>query len=211
MNKILLFDFDGTIANSFESFLEIVNVLSLKYRLPVLSRAELEALRLENASRLIKRLRIPFYKIPFIARDMKHMQRNYIQQINPFKGLPEVLRALQAMHYQMGIITSNGKENVELFVKQHAIEVFDFIYSDASIFGKDKVIRKFIKQHQVDKSQVLYIGDEIRDIQACHKVGVPIISVTWGLNVKKGLITYNQDFLVDTPQQLLQVLQTKTL
>ncbi len=210
MNKVVIFDFDGTIANSFDSFLEIVHILSLKYKLPILTREELEALRSETASALIKRLHIPFYKLPFIARDMKQMQRQYIDQIKPFTGLPEVLHTLKELQFQLGIITSNGKENVELFIKQHAIEVFDFIYSDATIFGKDKVIRRFLSQQHIDKTEATYIGDEIRDIQACHRVGIPIISVTWGLNSKKGLLTYHPNFSVDTPKELLQLLKTKT-
>ncbi len=210
MSKILLFDFDGTIADSFDNFLEIINKLSIKYNLPALPPEELEKLRSEEAKAIIKRLKIPFYKIPFIANDMKKMQQQQITQIKPFKDLPEVLHALKDLGYVLGIITSNGEENVKRFVKHNNVNIFSYIHGDTSIFGKDKVIHKFLKQHTVAKEDVIYIGDEIRDIQACQKVGIKIIAVTWGLNSKEGLANYHPDFLIDTPAQLLKLLEGKT-
>ena len=46
--------------------------------------------------------------------------------------------------------------------------------------------------------ETLYIGDEVRDIDACRKTGIRIISVTWGFNSKEALCRKNPDFLVDS-------------
>lgn len=210
MKKVLLFDFDGTIADSFESFLDIADRLSVKYNIQSISRKDIEKLRLEDARSLIKKLNVPFYKIPFLASDMKKMQQEHILQIKPFKDLPKVLQEIKSMGYTLGILTSNGRENVELFVKKNNINVFDYIYSNANIFGKDKAIRKFLKEKGLTTNQVMYVGDEIRDILACQNVGVKIISVTWGFNSKEGLIKYHPDFLVDHPNELVKLLRNQT-
>ncbi len=206
MNKVLLFDFDGTIADSYESFLGIIAKLAIKYRFQILSPQQLEALRTEDAKTLIKYLKIPFYKLPFIAHDMKTFQREEISSLHPFKGLPEVLHALKKQGVTLGIITSNGKANVETFIKNNNITVFDYIYSDAGFFGKDKVLQSFFKQHHISKDDAFYVGDEIRDIQACQKVGVKIISVAWGFNLKIGLEKHHPDFLIDKPAELLKII-----
>ncbi len=208
MNKVLLFDFDGTIADSYESFLGIVGKLAIKHKFQNLSLEELETLRTEDARTLIKQLKIPFYKLPFIAHDMKTFQQKEIQTMHPFKGLPEVLHTLKKQGHTLGIITSNGRANVETFIKKHAIDVFDYIYSDAGIFGKDKVLQNFFKQHHINKDDAFYIGDEIRDIQACKKVGVKIISVSWGFNIKAGLEKHHPNFLIDHPKDLLSVINS---
>jgi len=203
MNKTLLFDFDGTIADSFENFIELTATISEKYNLRILSREELEKLRSEDAKTVIHKLKIPFYKIPFIANDMKKMQRQQIEKIKPVKTLPEILQKLKTKNYTLGIITTNAKENVMQFLKNNDLEIFDYISTDTGLFGKDKAIRNFLAKHKLAKEDVTYIGDEIRDIQACQKAGIKIIAVTWGLNAKEGLARYHPDALIDTPSQLL--------
>jgi len=206
MNKVLLFDFDGTIADSFDNFLEIVETLSDKYNFPKIPLAEIEKSRSLDARTLVKRLKIPLYKIPFLAHDMKKMQKEKIAQLHPFRGLPEVLTSLKNKGYTLGIITSNAKENVKLFLKNNNIEVFDYINGDAGMFGKDKLISNFLKQNGISKSDALYIGDEIRDIHASQKAGVKIVAVTWGFNSKAGLSKASPDFLIDKPEELLELL-----
>lgn len=203
MGKVLIFDFDGTIADSFDNFLEIVETLSDKYNFPKIPLAEIEKSRSLDAKTLLKQLKIPLYKIPFLARDMKRMQKEKIAQFHVFKGLSEVLSELKSKGYYMGIITSNGEENVKLFLKNNNIEVFDEIVGDAGMFGKDKLIRTFLKNNTFSKSDALYIGDEIRDIHACKKAGVKIAAVTWGFNSKEGLAKAHPDFLIDKPEELL--------
>ncbi len=205
MSKILLFDFDGTLANSYENFLYIVHELSLKYKLPLLSREELENLRSEDARTLVKRLKIPFYLLPFLGRDMKQLQAQAISEIKPYTGLPEALHELRSLGYTLGVLTSNARDNVTAFITSNNIDIFDYIYSDSSIFGKDKVLRKFLNERSVTKEDVLYIGDEIRDIQACQKVGIKIASVTWGFNSKSGLLNHHPDYCVDSPQALVEL------
>lgn len=206
MYKVILFDFDGTIADSFDNFLTIVNTLALKHNFRPIAPEEHEWLRTENPQQLMKHLKIPLYKLPFIARDMKRMQQLEIVRIKPFSGLPEVLKELKKRKYRLGILTSNGRENVESFLKENNIELFEFIHTDSSIFGKDKIINKVLTNLKLPPSDIIYVGDEIRDIQACHKAGIKIISVAWGFNLKKGLENHHPDHLINKPAELLKLL-----
>jgi len=206
--RILLFDFDGTIADSFNNFIEIVDMLADKYHFPKFSQADIEKLRAKNAKAIISILGIPFYKIPFVARDMKKIQRQKISQIKPIHGMPETIQNLKDLSYQIGILTSNSRENVSLFLKSNNIDVFDFISSDAGIFGKDKFLRLFLKKNKLEKENVLYIGDEIRDIYACRSTGIKIVSVTWGFNSKQGLVLHKPDYIVDTPDALTRLVKS---
>lgn len=210
MKKVILFDFDGTIADSFDNFLEIVRVLSDKHNLPKLSDTEMEELRSEDARSILKKLKIPFYKIPQLGRDMKTLQAESLTKIQVFKDLPAVLHDLKNEGYKLGIVTSNGEENVRNFLKNNDIDIFEFIQSDSSLFGKDRVIKKVLSQRGYTRDEAIYIGDEIRDIQACKSAGVRIIAVTWGFNSKAGLEKNNPDFLAQKPQDLTTIILSQT-
>jgi len=205
--KIILFDFDGTIADSFDNFLEIVDIVSDKYHLNKVSPNEIDSLRSEGAINVLRKLKIPIYKIPFIARDIKKMQKEKMLEIKPFKNLPEVLNELNKMGFKLGILTSNARENVSEFLEMNNINVFEYIYDNASLFGKDRTINKFVKNQNIQKDDLIYVGDEIRDIHGCQKAGVKIISVSWGFNSKVGLEKNHPDYLIDKPEEILEIIK----
>lgn len=206
MIKLVLFDFDGTIADSFESFLGIIDVITSKHNLPKITKKEIPELRRESARVLVKRLKVPFYKIPFIARDMKKLQGEQVLALKPFTGIPETLKELKNKDIKLGIATSNGKENVEAFLNNNHLLIFDYLYCDIGMFGKSSVIKKILKTHKLSEQEVLYVGDEIRDIEASRKAGIKIAAVTWGFNSKEGLEINNPDYIINSPKELSKLL-----
>ena len=106
--------------------------------------------------------------------------------------------------YKMGILTSNSAENVSEFLKINEVaDIFDFIYSGKNLFGKAKVINKMLKQEGISKEQVVYVGDETRDVEASHKANIPVIAVNWGLNNSDILEKAKPDKIAEHPEQLI--------
>ena len=66
-------------------------------------------------------------------------------------------------------------------------------------------INAFIEQNNL-KDDVVYIGDEERDIAACKKCKISIIAVTWGFDSKELLEKNNPHYLADTPKELLEII-----
>ena len=62
-----------------------------------------------------------------------------------------------------------------------------------------------IKQNHLLKKEVLYIGDEVRDVVAAHKAGVDIAAVGWGINDWKTLADEEPTHQVAKPDELLTV------
>ena len=52
----------------------------------------------------------------------------------------------------------------------------------------------------------MYIGDELRDVKASQKAGIPIAAVTWGFNSRESLAASEPDFLFDQPVDFLRLL-----
>lgn len=204
-NQFILFDFDGTLVDSGKELINACNQTLTEYGY----RAEITHTELRKTllSDSLKQRSIPFWRLPFLQKRSLKIMSEHIDAINPFTGTREFLLALKAQGFNLGILTSNAKNNVEYILRKHNLELFDVIYSGASIFGKAKVFNSFLNEYNLDTSQVIYVGDETRDIQAAHKVGVPIISVTWGNNNRDLLEQEKPELLIDTQAELLSAIE----
>jgi phosphoglycolate phosphatase len=110
--------------------------------------------------------------------------------------------------YRLGIITSNSQENVTDFLRVNDLDnLFDFVYSGVTIFGKTTIINNVLKQKQIKPQEVIYVGDETRDIEASKKANIKVIAVTWGFNSQEVLAKQNPDFLIQEPYELLEVIK----
>lgn len=206
MIKTIVFDFDGTIANTFDLSIDLINSVAHHYGLKPFSVAEIERLRSKSTKEIFAELHIPLLEAPIFIKEIAKLLRDQVDQVKPIAGLPELLHRLKHQNYNLDIITSNTIETVSLFLQKHNLELFNHVYSDKSLFGKHVVIKKYLKKHQINPKETIYVGDEIRDIEAAHKAGLKIISVTWGFNSKVGLTQHHPDYLVDTSEELLRII-----
>ncbi len=203
--KVLLFDFDGTICDSYLAAVEIFNNLAGEYKYKKLDEAECMQVRDLTAQEFLQFMKISIIKVPFIARRAKKELQSKVDSLRPFLGIKETILQLHENGYKLGILTSNSEKNIKHFFKKNNLEIFDFIYSDSGLFGKGKVLKKLLKRHQIDPTQVAYVGDETRDIEAARAAGIKIIAVTWGYNSKALLEKHHPNFLIEYPRQLLEL------
>ncbi len=203
--KVFIFDLDGTIADTFKFAHSIVNRLAKEFKFKELTSDEIEDLKGKTIQEIIRHLRVPVVKLPLIIARAHQELYKEIDQLEPIKGLREILIEISKLGDKMGIITSNSKKNVTRFLEQHEIKVFDFIISYNRIFGKSHQIKTLLKHEKINPKEALYIGDEIRDIEASKKAGIKIAAVAWGFNSISRLVEYKPDYLVHDPAELLQI------
>jgi HAD superfamily hydrolase (TIGR01549 family) len=203
--KYIIFDFDGTIADTFESAVKIYNAFAAKHNLVKISNGK--ELRDVGMREWIKYSGISKINLWFLIREEKRKINEKIPQIKIFPSLKNILQKL-SKKYELGIITSNSKENVEKFLKKNKVDnAFSFILSDTSLFGKHKTLAKLIKKRGYDKRNLIYVADEVRDIEAARKIGIKIVSVDWGWNSKQRLKEEHPDCLIEKPNELLKILK----
>lgn len=198
--KYIIFDFDGTVADT----LPHVVTIGQKMLGITVDPDEIEDLRNATIPQIVKRFKIPLYKIPGLVINARKMFKEHIHEVEPIKGLPEVIKQLNAEGYELLIISSNSASNIQKFLQQHNLrQYFKSIYGNVGLFSKVQAIKKVMKKQRIATDDCVYIGDEIRDIEAAHKVGIPIISTTKGLNGEKILREHNPDFLAKNPREIL--------
>lgn len=206
MPQTYIFDFDGTLADTLDLFIEEYNAIAVLWRLPLITPKEKEVLRMESPHVLLKRYKIPLYTLPRLVLKLRATLQEKIDQIQIPKERVQVIRALKAGGKTLGILTSNSRENVEAILKRHGLaDAFGFILTGKHVFGKDRTLKKFLKSRGVKGKDVCYIGDEIRDVEAAKKAGVISVGVTWGFNKKEALNSAKPDHLVEKPQDLCKI------
>lgn len=201
----LLFDFDGTIANSIDKLFVLINGLAPRYGYQPISRELFEQLRNLPLRQAFKLLKLPLYKLGRAIPIVLHEYRKIVPDLEPCEGIVPMLRILEQEGIPMSLISSNNTEYVQAFLHNHEIACFDWVEGTGGILKKHTKINRQIKKHGLDKAQVVYVGDETRDIKAARKSKVRIISVAWGLHSAENLLNHKPDHLVRLPEEIVGI------
>ncbi|MBD2625153.1 HAD-IA family hydrolase [Trichormus variabilis] len=206
--KVIIFDFDGTIADTVDALVTLANRLALEFGYVQITPNELALLRNLTSREIIKYSGISLFRIPFLVKKVKSELKDKIKDFQPISGMKEVLIELKNQDFRLGIITSNSQENVTEFLNCHDLGyLFEFIHSGVTIFGKTTIINNVLRQRQIKPQSVIYVGDETRDIEASKKANIKVIAVTWGFNSAEALLKQKPDFLIDHPSELLEIIK----
>jgi len=204
-DTIFIFDFDGTIADTHDHIINISNRLAKEFGYSLIKPDEIETLKDKTSREVIKYLQVPIFKIPAILSKAKKELHDGMASIQPIEGLKEILQELKDSGVRMGILSSNAPENISKFLKNHALEVFEFVDSTLKVWSKNISLKKLLERHAFHADQILYIGDETRDIEAAKALGIKVAAVTWGYNSERALKSHEPDFLIHTPQELFEL------
>ena len=205
--KTLIFDFDGTIADSFPVIWKIIDTLLVENKQPKLTEKQRKTLKNMSPREIIKEFQIPIIKLPFLLAKGIVLINKEIQNISPIAGVGPVLKKLQQKGLNLGLLSSNSLTNLQLFLKNQQLEVFNFIASENNLFGKDKALKKILHQHNLKIEETIYLGDEVRDIEACKKIGLKTAAVTWGFNTKNKLNAMQPDYLLEKPEEIMKIVR----
>jgi len=209
--KVVIFDFDGTVADtlpfSFKKFLEIAKLLNIDN---LSDKQIINEIRSKSYQELLRgSFKHAWLKLPFIVNVIKNMQvelEKEMENIKFFPGIKKFLFDLKKEGYKLAIISSNRKENIDKFIKFNKLNVFDFVHGKTDLFGKAGYLEKFLKDFNLKKTEVIYIGDEIRDVEACHKVGIKMIGVSWGLHTVEALKKNGVDYIANKPMDIIKII-----
>ena len=206
MVKYIIFDFDGTLVDSKDAVISGFNQLAQKHSFKKIQPGDIDYLRQLPVKERCKILNVPAYKLPYFAVEFYSLYKNSVRDLVMFNGVKELLEALNKKGYKLAIISSNSKENIKEFMEKNRIECIQQIICSNKIFGKDKVIKKFLRDNKLKSSEAIYVGDEQRDILACKKSGVKIIWVEWGFDAVDIVIQESPDYMVSAPGEILEIL-----
>jgi phosphoglycolate phosphatase len=207
MIKYIVFDFDGTLVDSKWVAASVFNEMAEKYKFAKIDDSNIAHLKTLSMLERMKFLKVPLYRVPFLTHEFFSLYQKQSDQIPFIPGVESMLEKLKGLNFKLAIVSSNALQTINAFLNSRGVTNISEIYCSNKIFGKDKVLRKFLKANKLQASEVLYVCDELRDLVACRKVSVKTVWVSWGFETKTSLRGEAFDFTADTPDELFAILQ----
>lgn len=178
--KLVIFDFDGTLVDSASWFVRTLNELVPRHNFRQVSNAEVEALRGKTNREIIAELRVPRWRLAFIAADLRRRMAADAEAIQLFDGVEAIVEQLSAAGVKLAVVSSNSESNVRRILGGRTAGQFACFDCGAGLFAKAKRFRRVIRRIGFSAAETICIGDELRDIEAAHAVGASSGAVLWG-------------------------------
>lgn len=205
---VVIFDFDGTIADTFTTSVRIYEKMTKKDE--PYPPDEVERLRGLSGLQLIRELRLKPWLVPFMLARGRVMMRRKMKDIDVFPGVKKVIADLHAQGVPLFIMSSNSPSNIRRFLQRQGMDgYFKKIYGNVGLFGKSRMLRRVMRRNALQPEQVTYVGDESRDVEGAKRVHIRIVAVSWGFNTATLLKTHSPDVIVDTAAGLRRELRPK--
>ncbi|PWC87711.1 HAD family hydrolase [Azospirillum sp. TSH100] len=200
--RLAIFDFDGTLADSFPWFVDVLNGVADRYGFNRVRADEVEQLRGYDARRIMRHLRVPNWKLPFIANHMRQLMARDIDGIRLFDGVPDMLRTLNGRGVTVAVVSSNSVGNIRRILGAETTGLVAHYGCGASLFGKAAKFRKMLRKTGIVAEHAVGIGDEVRDIEAARKVGMDCAAVAWGYTRGDALAASRPDRLLTRVEEI---------
>lgn len=199
---LIVFDFDGTLADSFARAVVVFQRIGPQLGLKPL--ADIESARGMPTKQLLKTMGVSFWKLPKLMRAFHAEAAKDAAGLKLFPDWKTVLNELHSAGHQLGILSSNSEANIRTTLAANGVEsLFSLVVGYPKLFGKARALRRILKTQKVERSQTLYVGDEVRDIEAAKKAGITIAACNWGFHTESLLATAKPDRILTNPRELL--------
>ena len=201
--RLIIFDFDGTLSDSGEWFLTVIDQLAERFRFRSVGRDEIETLRGRSNREVIRHLGIPAWKLPLISRHVRGLVARDADKIRLFPDTPRLLETLTDMGFKLAIVTSNAEENARAILGAENAARISWWECGSGLFGKARKFRRVLRRSGFARHEVLAIGDETRDIEAAKRVGVRSAAVLWGYANRDALARFEPNLLFTDADAIL--------
>ena len=128
-----------------------------------------------------------------------------------FDGMPELLAWLEANGIRWGVISNKLEYLVRRLVQQLGLG-----HRVALAYGGDTAprakpwpdpLKMALQETGLTARQCVYIGDDLRDIQAAHAVDMPAVAAAYGYGNPNEIPQWRADHIVTSPQEFLAMLK----
>ena len=180
MYKLIAFDFDGTIFETLAQCLAAFKKTLTPYMGHEPTNAEIEATFGLNEEGMVRQMVGDRWQ-----EALKDFYAEYARMheaiTEPFDGIRELLCDLHARGAQLAMITGKGEVTCRISLEKLGMQdtFADVLCGEADAPNKDKRIAELLEKYGLKKDEIVYIGDSVKDVEACRRAGVRCLSAAW--------------------------------
>lgn len=200
--RMVLFDSDGTLANTLPWVSTAFNQLAATHGFQPLSAADHETLRRLPMQEMMRRVGIPLWRMPALVSGLRRLMAEHIHEFELFDGIAGSLQQLAKAGVVLGMVSSNSADNVRAILGPDLSPLFQHFACNASIFGKAPKLRSVLRASGIPARDAIYLGDEVRDAEAARKTGMAYGAVGWGYHALETLRAQGAAEFFDTPAEI---------
>lgn len=209
----IIFDLDGTLLNTLEDLADSVNYALKFYGFPTRQSFEIKNFLGNGIGRLMELsipdgLNNPKYE-ECLSNFQKHYSANMGNKTKPYKGIIDLLEQLIKKDYKLAIVSNKFDKAVKELNKIYFEKYIKVAIGESKHVSRkpapDSVFRA-LEELSVYKDKAVYVGDSEVDVKTAKNSGLKSIGVTWGFRGRKILEQEGADYIIDNPEELLNII-----
>lgn len=207
MKKYVIFDFDGTIANTNDIIIDSWQAAFIKYLGHAIPVEEIEKTFGETIEFTIKNL-LPDTEWTEVRDFFRAYQKNDCkEELKPFEGVEELLVELKRRGYTLAVATSRTRTSYHDYMKRLGYEKYfdvEVTMEDVSAHKPDpESLYAVMDKLGAKPEECIMIGDTRYDIGCAYNANVDSVLIMWSHAI--GEMNWKPTYIVDTPADILKI------
>lgn len=213
MKTTVIFDLDGTLMNTLDDLCDSTNYALSCCGFPARTYNEVRSF-VGNGIRLLIERAVPTNTEKEKVDEVFNIFKSYYLthskiKTAPYPGVVALLKTLKTKGYKIAIVSNKIQAGVDELVEEMFKGLVDVAVGERAGYKTKPdpdLVNIAIDTLKIDKKDAVYVGDSDVDVLTAKNSELDMVAVTWGFRDKEFLIQHGATTFIDTPDQLLPLL-----
>ena len=213
MKKAVIFDLDGTLADTIASITYCGNLALSRFGLPSFGEEDYKRFVGDGAAMLVRRAllaagdeRLEHFDEVYETY-LEIFAKDCMYQVKPYEGICALLEELKRLSVRIAVLSNKpDRDSLRVVEALFGKGYFDFVQGQRADIprkpdpaGVYRIMEAFV----LPAGDFLYVGDSGVDMKTGRAAGIFTVGVLWGFRDRKELVENGADAVISKPLELL--------